>query len=48
MNKIIDGLLYGIGATIAFHIMGFLISAGIWMAFMVVSMFLNNGNSELM
>ena len=48
MNKIVDGLLYGIGATIAFHIMGFLLSAAIWLAFMVVSMFLNNGSSEIM
>lgn len=38
MNKIWDGLIFGIGATIAFHLIGFLLSAGMYLAFILISM----------
>lgn len=38
MRKIWDGFLFGVGATIAFHMIGFALSAGMYLAFMAISM----------
>lgn len=48
MNKIWDGLLYGVGATVAFHLVGFLLSLGLWVAYTLVNLLFSSNPGDFM